>query len=374
MDTDVQRERKALADLIDELRVGLISRATGGTTDGERYRQIRKTLLGMPGIGDGLPRFLRTCNTVDDFWSFIQAEFPTYKERRKYLNDALGAITDRLDGIQRAAEANLVLGEVIGRGGFGTVYKVRHSVLEMDFAVKVFDPVFDDGGDANLARFFREARVLLSLNHSHIVRVFDAGYLRNKPFIRMEFLEGKNLNQFLRDHGPLPLTKAVILVRKVTEAIAHAHDVAKVCHRDLKPSNIMVAPGERVSVVDFGLGVFVEQDLVSRITKTGEAVVGGYYTAPELIADPKLVDRRSDIYSVGAIWFTAVTGRPPGGADISGQLKAVSKMTDRYRNAILRALDVPTKRFQSAAEMLTEVQVIEKQWSAEGVAGWLMRE
>jgi serine/threonine-protein kinase len=244
----------------------------------------------------------------------------------------------------------------------------------MDFALKVFEPAFDDGAAAPLERFFREARILLMLNHPNIVRVFDAGLIKGKPFIRMELLEGKNLSEFLRDHGPMPLPKAATLVRKVLEALAHAHDDAKVCHRDLKPSNVMVAPGERVKVVDFGMGAFVEQELVSRLTRTGEHLVGGYFSAPELVQNPKIVDARADIYSVGAMWFNVVTGRPPAGTDVVEQLKAVPKITDRYRLGISKALASVEKRFQSASDMLAEVKVIEKQWATEGLIGWLGRE
>ena len=204
------------------------------------------------------------------------------------------------------------------------------------------------------------------LNHANIVRVFDAGLIKGKPFIRMELLEGKNLSEFLRDHGTMPLVKASTLVRKILEALSHAHGDARVCHRDLKPSNVMVAPGERVKVVDFGMGAFVEQELVSRLTRTGEHLVGGYFSAPELVQNPKVVDARADIYSVGAIWYNVITGRPPAGTDLVEQLKAIPNMTDRYRLAVSKALAAVEKRFQSAADMLAEVQVIEKKWSTEG--------
>ena len=94
----------------------------------------------------------------------------------------------------------------------------------------------------------------------------------------MEFCEGKNLNHFLQAHGLLSAGKALSFVEKLTEALVHSHDDARVIHRDLKPSNVILARGERVKLVDFGLGVFIEHELLSRITKTGESAVGGYYT------------------------------------------------------------------------------------------------
>lgn len=367
------KERQALGDLIQELKLGLISRATGKGMDPGRYREIRRVLLGIPNLQSQIPTFLRTCGSPDDFWSFIQPEFASYQERRHFISKSFQPLADAVDGIASISEAELAIGDVIGRGGFGTVYKAHHSVLDMDFAIKVFEPAFDDGAAAPLERFFREARILLMLNHVNIVRVFDAGLFKSKPFIRMELLEGKNLSEFLRDHGAMPLLKAATLVRKILEALSHAHGDAKVCHRDLKPSNVMVA-GERVKIVDFGMGAFVEQELVSRLTRTGEHLVGGYFSAPELVQNPKVIDARADIYSVGAIWYNVITGRPPAGTDLVEQLKAVPKMTDRYRVAVTTALSAVEKRFQSAAEMLAEVQVIEKQWSTEGLIGWFGRE
>lgn len=324
--------------------------------DANFYATARRNLLGVPNLEPLVPRFVKTCRTPDEFWNFIKNEFPTYAERRTYLAEKFNPIIDRLDQMEQSTSSALELGERLGEGGFGVVYKARHELLKMDFAVKVFDPSFDDGNPTDLDRFFREARILLRLLHPNIVRFYDAGIVGGKPFIRMEYFAGKNLNEFLRQHGPLPSGKALVLMTKVVSAIAHAHSTGTI-HRDLKPSNVMLAAGEDVRVVDFGLGTFVEADLVSRITKTGEGALGGYYTAPELVANPKLLDPKTDIYSIGAVWYTALTGLPPGGSDLSTQLDALQE-SEPLVSVIRRCLSSPERRFSTATELLAAIDSV----------------
>lgn len=352
--------RASLLDIVEELKLGLMQHATGGSMDATRYAAIRKTLLGAPNLSTRIPQFLRVCRDTGDFWSFIKQKFPTYQQRRDYLSAELNPLIDHLEHLSGASEQQFELGEIIGQGGFGVVHRVRHRHLDIDFAVKMLAPAFDDGSQVHADRFFREARVLFALNHPYIIRVYDVGLHGARPFIRMEYFEGKNLNSFLQAHGPLPPPKAAVLIRKILEGLAHAHEEARVVHRDLKPSNVMLAPGEKVRIVDFGLGVFIEQDLISRITKSGEAAVGGYYTAPELQAQPGPVDPRSDLYSVSALWFTALTGRPPAGVEIEEQLRVVPAMTSDYVKAVLQGLRRVEDRYQTALEMLNALLCIAK--------------
>jgi len=262
----------------------------------------------------------------------------------------INPIIERLEQTDIGSTGQFELGERIGQGGFGTVYKVHHELLKMDFAIKVFDPAFDDGNHADLDRFFREARVLFALHHPNIIRVYDTGLIGQKPFIRMEYFEGQNLNEFLNNHGVLHVTKARVLTHKVTSAISHAHQRG-VVHRDIKPSNIMLAARQDVRVIDFGLGVFVEADLLSRVTKTGEHAVGGYYTAPELVTNPRLLNPSTDVYSIGALWFTALTGRPPAGSDLHTRLDE-SGESGPFLAVLRKSLASENARFANATEML----------------------
>ncbi len=343
-------ERESLLEIVERFKNGLMSRATGGDIDPLLYRDARKSILGAPAVADVVPRFLRTCHNPDEFWSFIKNEYGTYADRRAFIAAQLNPLLDRLDSQDKMTSAELVLGERLGAGGFGTVYRVKHKILQIDFAVKVFEPSFDDGNQPDLDRFFREARVLFTLHHPNIVRIHDAGFIGRKPFIRMECFEGLNLNDYLMKHGPMPPRKARVLAGKVADAMSHAHR-RSVVHRDIKPSNVMVATGEDVRVVDFGLGAFVEADLVSRITKTGERAVGGYYTAPELIANPRLLSPSSDVYSIGAVWFTALTGRPPAGSDLAARLDEMGSR-ETLLPVLRRCLASQETRFADATEML----------------------
>jgi len=166
----------------------------------------------------------------------------------------------------------------------------------MDFAVKIFAPAFYQGGEKELERFFQEAKMLFALDHPSIIKVYDAGLLGSRPFIRMEYFNGRNLNEILIEHGVLTPQEALVMMKNLASAISHAHSKG-IIHRDLKPSNVMAAAPNQFRVIDFGLGLLVENELHTRFTKTGEGTISGYYFAPELVENPKLVDRRSDIYS-----------------------------------------------------------------------------
>lgn len=258
--------------------------------------------------------------------------------------------------------SDLQLGDRLGRGGFGEVYKYTHPFLQLEFAVKLFAPAFGEVDESHLERFFREARILFALNHPNIIRVFDVGIFEARPFIRMEFFPGVTLAQKLKDEGRVEPIYARRVISQIAEGLEHAH-AASVLHRDLKPSNVMVLGpnAEEVRILDFGLGVFVETDIASRLTKTGQAVLGGYYTAPELEATPKLLEPHVDIYSAGAIWFTLLTGRAPAGTNIEEALDYEVKLQPAEREVLLRCLRNAPKRFQTASDLLAALRTVDQQ-------------
>ena len=177
----------------------------------------------------------------------------------------------------------------------------------------------------------------------------------------VEYFEGLNLNQVLTKSGTLNPDKVLIMIESLVEALIHAHEEVGIIHRDLKPSNIMVAQTNRFRIIDFGLGVFIENDLYSRITKTGENVISGYYNAPELIKDPKLIDKRSDIYSIGAIWFTMLIGQPPAGSTILQQLREINGLENKYVECIDRCLADMNNRYEDCYELLTDLKKLTKE-------------
>jgi hypothetical protein len=344
-----------LIEVIDHLKDELIAYATNGTTTltHDEYKRSRKVILGL-GESVYVPELLRECRSLGEFWTYIKAKLGTYEERRRFLAAEFNRVLDALEEHGTVGK-HLEEGEIIGEGGFGVVYRYRHTLLKMDFAVKVFAPAFSQGGEGHLERFFREARILFRMTHPNIVRVYDVGMLGRRPYIRMEFVPGRSLQAVLNDRGRIAPRHAVAIVTRVANALAYAHGEARVVHRDLKPSNVLVYPGpERelnVRVIDFGLGVFVEDDLISRITKIGEGVVAGHFTAPELSADPLLLDTRSDIYSLGAVWYNLLVGRPPSGVNAEEALYQVNGLPPEHAELLLRCLADVDHRIASAPEL-----------------------
>jgi predicted Ser/Thr protein kinase len=195
----------------------------------------------------------------------------------------------------------------IGRGGMGTVYRVRHVTLETVLAVKVLNPSL--AGDGELAvRFEREAQVMARLAHENIVRVVDIDSHEGVRFIVMEYVEGTSLGELCEESGPLEPDEALAIAAQVASALAYAHGRGGgVIHRDIKPGNIIVEEGTRRAVVtDFGIAKVMG---ASDLTRTG--FMGTLrFSAPEQIRGER-VDGRADVYSLGLVLFQMLAGAPP---------------------------------------------------------------
>jgi WD40 repeat protein len=201
--------------------------------------------------------------------------------------------------------------EEIGRGGMGVVYRARQVALNRFVALKMVRAV-DATNQELLARFRSEARAVASLRHPNIVQVYDFGEHDGLPFLAMELVEGGTLAARLNGN-PWPARPAAALMIKLAEAVQFAHD-HRVIHRDLKPANVLVASDQEgldVKVTDFGLGKFF-QDEMSPHTKTGAFLGTPSYMAPEQAAGrTQEVGPATDVYSLGAILYELLTGRPP---------------------------------------------------------------
>lgn len=341
-----------LGRALEQLKEGLLATATsGGIMPGAEYKALRRLVIDNPLVGARAPAFLKNCPTPEEFRRYMQAQ-GGYVERRRLIGEGINPILESLESDTALGSAALEMGERLGSGGFGEVFRARHKLLQKDFAVKIFSPSFSRGEPDPLHRFFQEARILFDLNHPNIVRVYDVGMMGTRPFIQMEFIEGVTLTALL-ERGPMSPSEALELVRGVAGALRHAHKDARVVHRDIKPSNIMRSVTGRVVVLDFGLGIYIENEIASRITKTGVRAAGGLYTAPELDANPKLVDPRSDIYSLGAIWHTLLIGRAPAaGQNMIERLKEVPEVTPAYAAVVARCLDDVESRFETVDHLL----------------------
>ncbi len=356
-------EADLLRDTLLRLEAGCIAVSTDGTFSDSEYNALRNQLRQRKDLYQLLPDFLRSYNQTKAIRNKMQAFSKHYAERRIHIQEAFipafqfvdnlcGIVDPFSDTIERIEN-----GEMIGQGGFGIVYKVKHKYLEHYFAIKIFRKHPFSTGEHDSERFFKEANILFGMNHANIIRIYDVGMYNGEPFIRMEYFPGKNLNEILSSHGRLSASKALTLISAVASALAFAYNTREVVHRDLKPSNIMAAPKEQFKVIDFGLGVYVEDELRSRLTKTGEIVASGVYSAPELLSEPKTISQQCDIYSLGAIWYECLLNRPPQGTGVIAALSAETSIPSEHKVIIEKMLQSdPTQRYLSWSDLLKDIE------------------
>jgi serine/threonine-protein kinase len=219
---------------------------------------------------------------------------------------------------QEAAEARrlgqYVLRGKIGGGGMGEVYLADHVLLRRPCAIKLIHPA-RAGDPAMLQRFEREVRATATLTHPNAVQVFDYGHTPDGTFYYvMEYLPGPTLEEMVGRHGPLPPERALHFLRQLCGALREAHAIGLI-HRDLKPGNVIVCDRGRVpdvvKLLDFGLvhsaSASADDD---RLTKIGTVLGTPAFLSPEQ-AGGEAVDARSDIYSLGAVAYFLITGKPP---------------------------------------------------------------
>jgi len=211
-----------------------------------------------------------------------------------------------------------VILDLLGKGGMAKVYKARHVLLDEVRAIKFLRPELRERQEC-IARFHREAQVMVHLRNRHLVMLYEFGTVGNELlFLVMEYLEGETLRKRLRRTSWIPVSDAVRIVRQVALALEEAHRVG-VIHRDISPDNLlMVRDGgeEIVKVIDFGIAKNV-LNVSSKITQTMKLVGKAEYVAPEQICVPvgeehkEHIDGRTDIYSLGVTFYELLTGSKP---------------------------------------------------------------
>ncbi|MFE8595715.1 protein kinase domain-containing protein [Archangium violaceum] len=198
---------------------------------------------------------------------------------------------------------------MLGRGGMGTVYQARDSLVGDVVALKTLELGKDAGPDA-LERFTREVRLARRITHPHVARMHDLGTHEGQAFLTMEFVEGEDLRALLARERPLAPARAARIALAICEGLAAAH-AAGVVHRDLKPANILIESGGRVVLTDFGIARAVAGEAASRTLGT---VGTPMYMAPEQVSgDP--VDARADLYAVGLLLYELLAGEVPFSGD-----------------------------------------------------------
>jgi eukaryotic-like serine/threonine-protein kinase len=250
----------------------------------------------------------------------------------------------------------------LGRGGAGAIYRAYDTLLDRSVAVKVLAE--QKLGTQGRARLLREAQAAARLNHPNIVSIYDAGESAGTTFIVMELIEGESLH----DRPPANLEETIVIFRQICAALEHAHQHG-IVHRDLKPENVLITPEGQAKLTDFGLA----RPVASRLTSEGEITGTVFYLAPEQ-ALGQSVDTRTDLYSLGVMFYEMVTGQLPFVADdpiavISQHLYAPI-VPPRLRNAAVPlAMDAlivqlmaktPADRPASATEVIRRLETLTK--------------
>lgn len=264
------------------------------------------------------------------------------------------------------------IGELIGVGGMGAVYKAEDVSIGKTFAIKILQKELAEDPLA-LRRFEREAAAIGQLTHNNIVAVYEYGTTEDSsPYIVMDYLEGTGLDARLQDRVYLSPAEASSIFIQVADALEHAHDKG-IVHRDVKPSNIILTGPDDLKLVDFGIAkVLPEGDKTTMgTTQTGELVGSPWYMSPEQCTG-KPVDGRSDIYSLGCVLYEALTGKPPFTGDNPVQIilhhvnDPPERPSLRYSSLdipedleyiVLRCLEKsPDDRYQSARDLKADLE------------------
>lgn len=254
--------------------------------------------------------------------------------------------------------------ERIGGGGMALVYRAHDILLNRNVAIKVLRNQFVHDEEF-IRRFRREAQSAASLSHSNVVSIYDVGQEDEIHYIVMEYIEGKNLNEIIKERAPLQVDEAVRIASQICDALDHAHQ-NQIIHRDIKPHNILIGRNGRVKVTDFGIARAVTS---TTITQTGSVLGSVHYFSPEH-AKGVSTGEKSDLYSLGIVLYQMLTGSLPflGESPISVALKHLQEEFEEPRhlnslipqsveNVILRSMRKnPEERYHSAKQMLQDLE------------------
>jgi eukaryotic-like serine/threonine-protein kinase len=200
----------------------------------------------------------------------------------------------------------------LGEGGMGAVYEAVHQDLGRRAAIKTLHAHYAESTLAR-SRFLREGQAASRIHHPNAADVYDVGIDESQPYLVMELLEGETLARIIAREGPLSVQRTADILLPVVAAIAAAHDLG-VIHRDLKPENIFLSAGRntlRPKVLDFGISKLILGEQGPALTDTGAFLGTPYYVSPEQARGAKIIDVRSDQYSIGVILYECVTARRP---------------------------------------------------------------
>jgi predicted Ser/Thr protein kinase len=255
--------------------------------------------------------------------------------------------------------------EELGRGGMGVVYKAHDSLMERDVAIKVMSDLMLAVPEIR-QRFFREARTAGRLSHENITVVYDVGEDEGRPYIVMEYLTGSDLAALIEGKEPVSFLQKLDFAIQICRGLSYSH-ANEIVHRDIKPQNIRIVGNGKVKIMDFGIA----RSLTSTMTTTGAVIGTPYYMSPEQIQG-RHVDKRSDIFSFGVLFYELLTGKKPFTGDVptAVMFKIVYDEPERIddtqidhrgglRDVVMKTLAKdPDNRYQDLAEVADALENI----------------
>lgn len=228
---------------------------------------------------------------------------------------------------------------ILGRGGYGVVYRAFDMVTGSEVALKVLPKNLNDNAEA-VARFFRESTAISRLNHPNIVQFYQVGSFQERLYFTMELVEGKTLKAIADEEGPLEPRRAAGYVAGIAEALSAITSLGLV-HRDVKPENVLITEDDTVKLIDFGL---VRIQGTAAITSDDDVLGTPYFMCPEYIREPGIPDIRYDLYALGVTFFNLLTGEYP----FDG--KNAAHVMEKH----LRCPAPPVRAFKSDVPVLAE--------------------
>lgn len=262
----------------------------------------------------------------------------------------------------------------LGQGGMGQVYLAEQLTLNRKVALKVLKPELADDANA-MARFKLEAEAVAKATHSNIVQVYDFGQADGQTYMVLEYVDGRNLLDYIARRGVPDLNFATRIMMQVASALERAAELG-ITHRDIKPENILLTRKGDVKVADFGLSLDPKRRMGLNLTHSGDTMGTPSYMAPEQV-EGKPIDPRTDIYSFGVTCYTMLTGGPPfqgsspievAMAHLQREPKPLHELLPDLPEELCRIVHkmmakLPEDRYQSARELSREISRLREQFS-----------